>query len=158
MPTKKTPDGPATPSVRRLYRLTDRNILGGVCAGLADYFGVDAMLVRLIFIVLAAANGTGVFIYLLLWIILPDVSQSELPPSDYMHANVADIKATAKNFRQTIRDHRRENGSHFGGIILIAIGAVFLLHNFGFLAFWEIGALWPILLIALGLAIIYHQT
>jgi phage shock protein PspC (stress-responsive transcriptional regulator) len=56
---------------RRLYRDPDRSYLGGVAAGLAAYFNTDPLLPRILFIALFFANGFGMILYLLLWIIVP---------------------------------------------------------------------------------------
>lgn len=56
---------------RRLYRDTDNNILGGVCSGIASYFNVDAVWIRLAFIILLFFNGIGFLAYVILWIAVP---------------------------------------------------------------------------------------
>ncbi|HVK98124.1 MAG TPA: PspC domain-containing protein, partial [Flavisolibacter sp.] len=55
----------------RLYRDSSDKILGGVCSGIANYFHVDPAIVRLLFALLVFGAGTGILIYILLWIILP---------------------------------------------------------------------------------------
>jgi phage shock protein PspC (stress-responsive transcriptional regulator) len=57
---------------RRMYRDADDRIIGGVCAGLAAYWNLDPVLVRVIFIALTILGGSGVLIYLILLIILPE--------------------------------------------------------------------------------------
>ena len=54
-----------------LRRSRSDRILGGVCGGLAHYFGVDTLLVRLLFIVFAITAGAGLLLYILLWILMP---------------------------------------------------------------------------------------
>ena len=49
---------------------TDKK-LGGVCGGLADYFGIDALIVRLAFVALILGWGSGLLLYILLWILAP---------------------------------------------------------------------------------------
>ncbi len=57
---------------RRLYRNTDQAVLGGVLSGIASYFGVTPVWVRIIFIVLLFVSfGFGLFVYILLWAIIP---------------------------------------------------------------------------------------
>ena len=56
---------------RKLYRLPDEGMLGGVCAGLGEYFNIDPTIVRLIFVFLALAGMSGVLIYLILLIVVP---------------------------------------------------------------------------------------
>jgi len=58
--------------VKRLYRSADDQMISGVCAGLAEYFGIDPTLVRLLFVFLALAGGPGVLIYLIMWIVVPE--------------------------------------------------------------------------------------
>jgi phage shock protein PspC (stress-responsive transcriptional regulator) len=59
--------------VRRLVRRTDEKMLGGVCAGLADYLGVDVTVVRLATVV-ATVLGAGslVVAYLAAWLLMPE--------------------------------------------------------------------------------------
>lgn len=56
---------------RRLYRDEDNRILGGVCAGLAEFFEVDSLWVRIAFVVLFLIGGSGFLIYLILWLVVP---------------------------------------------------------------------------------------
>ena len=61
---------------KRLYRDTDDKVIGGVCSGLAAYFGVsDPLIFRLIFAVLFL-SGVGIMAYVLLWIIVPSAKTS----------------------------------------------------------------------------------
>ena len=55
---------------KKLYRSRDR-MLGGVCGGVADYFGIDKSPVRIIFAALILAGTVGFWLYLLMWIIIP---------------------------------------------------------------------------------------
>jgi phage shock protein PspC (stress-responsive transcriptional regulator) len=45
--------------------------LGGVCAGLADYFDLDATIIRLVWLLSVLFAGTGILVYVILWIVLP---------------------------------------------------------------------------------------
>ena len=58
---------------RRLYRDENNKILGGVCSGIAAYFGIDPVIVRIVFIV----SGIGFLAYILLWMFVPGSSQVE---------------------------------------------------------------------------------
>lgn len=57
---------------KRLTRSTSERMLAGVAGGVAAYFDMDPTLVRLIFVLLAAAGGPGVLIYLVMWLIVPE--------------------------------------------------------------------------------------
>ncbi len=54
----------------QLSRSANDRMLGGVCGGLARYFGVDSTLVRLVF-VLAVISGLSPLIYIILWVVMP---------------------------------------------------------------------------------------
>jgi len=54
-----------------LSRNKSNKIIAGVCSGVARYFGWDATLVRIIFLVLLLGFGTGLLAYIILWIIMP---------------------------------------------------------------------------------------
>lgn len=56
---------------KRLVRLEEGRMIAGVCSGLGAYLGVDATVVRLIFVLLAVFGGGGLLIYLILWLIMP---------------------------------------------------------------------------------------
>jgi phage shock protein C len=58
-------------ATRKLYRSKTNRQLAGVCGGLAEYFNLDATLIRVLFVVLAVLGGSGVVLYLALWIIVP---------------------------------------------------------------------------------------
>jgi len=56
---------------KRLQRSSRDKKLAGVCGGLAHYFGIDATLVRVVFVLLTLAGGPGLLLYLVLWLVLP---------------------------------------------------------------------------------------
>ena len=58
-------------STRKLYRSTTNRQLAGVCGGLAEYFNLDATLIRVLFVLLAVLGGSGVVLYVAMWIIVP---------------------------------------------------------------------------------------
>ncbi len=62
-----TPERP----YRRLTLSDTDKMIGGVCGGIAAYFGIDPTLVRVITVVLALLFGGGVIAYLLAWLIMP---------------------------------------------------------------------------------------
>jgi phage shock protein C len=47
-------------------------MIGGVCAGLGDYFDIDPTIVRILFVVIAFAGGASLLAYLIMWIIVPE--------------------------------------------------------------------------------------
>ena len=72
-------DGPRestrrTSKAKKLYRDIDQKYIGGVCAGLEHYLGIDSLWIRLIFVLLALFTGFGFIAYILLWILVPEAA------------------------------------------------------------------------------------
>lgn len=59
------------PPIKRLFRSRKQRILGGICGGLAEYFNVDVVVIRVLWILITLFGGAGVIAYLILWIIVP---------------------------------------------------------------------------------------
>ena len=64
-------DEPEDKNIKKLFRNPDDRVIGGVSSGLSAYFDVDVLWVRLAFVGLVFAGGSGFVIYLILWIITP---------------------------------------------------------------------------------------
>jgi phage shock protein PspC (stress-responsive transcriptional regulator) len=60
-------DGP-----RRLYKSRDNRMIGGVCGGLGEYFGIDPVIVRVIAVALVFAGGAGLLAYVAAWLLVPE--------------------------------------------------------------------------------------
>src|SRR5919112_1806251 len=70
------PPPPESPAARpQLHRSRSDRMLGGVSGGLAEYTGIDPLLWRVGFVALAFAGGSGVLVYLLLWLLMPARSE-----------------------------------------------------------------------------------
>ena len=57
---------------RRMYRDPDNRILGGVCSGMSAYWRIDPIILRILFVIAFLGLGTGLIIYIILWIVLPE--------------------------------------------------------------------------------------
>jgi signal transduction histidine kinase/phage shock protein PspC (stress-responsive transcriptional regulator) len=68
---------PVGPARAPLSRRPDRGLLGGVCAGLAEHFGVSVVVVRMVMLVMVAFGGVGIVVYALAWTLVPVAADSE---------------------------------------------------------------------------------
>lgn len=96
---------------KRFMRDTENSVLGGVCSGAGHYFGVEPLWIRLIFLFLFFALGTGLFFYIILWVIIPEAKT----PSDRLQmkgepVNVDTIEKTVKEEY----DRLKKNINNFG--------------------------------------------
>ncbi len=140
-------------SYSQIYRSETNKFIGGVCGGLGEYFNIDPSIIRLVFVLLTVFGGSGIIIYLVLWIIIPSKSQKGSQDfKERIHEVAQDIKNSVKNHR-IHEPHNR----HFIAYAAILIGILFLLDNFGFNTYFSFGRLWPLLLILLGISIILRK-
>lgn len=130
----------ATP--RRLYRSRRERMVAGVAGGLAQYFNVDPVLVRLAFAVLTIWGGIGLPIYIVLAIVVQERPQGE--PEAPITSNIDAGRA-------------RE----IAGLVLAGLGGLLLVGNLGWgHAFWGIfngHTLWPLVLIVIGAVLLLRQ-
>lgn len=57
---------------KKLYRSRQERMIGGVCGGIAEYFGIDPTLIRVAFVVFALAGGPGFIAYIIMLLIVPE--------------------------------------------------------------------------------------
>lgn len=81
----------------RLVRPRDGRVLGGVCAGIADRFGWDRTLVRVLTVLSILIPGPQVLAYLIAWIAIPDEADGEPIITVDMDKAVGDVKRVGKN-------------------------------------------------------------
>lgn len=70
----ETPKSKSKP--KKLFRDPDDVIIGGVASGLAAYFGMETSIMRLIFVIVTLFAGSGIIIYIILWLIVPEAKTS----------------------------------------------------------------------------------
>lgn len=147
----------------RLYRSRTDSMIGGVCGGLGTYLSIDPVLVRLFFVLLALGSGVGVFLYIILWIILPYPDRAEQTTAETMRSGAEEMAQKAQQMGEDVRaGNWRQPNTQTGIIIggaLIALGAIFLLRNLHFPWLWWLNfdVLWPVLLIAGGAALLWRR-
>lgn len=155
---------------KKLYRSTKDKMVGGVCGGLAAYFGVDATLIRLLWAFTTLLYGAGVLAYIVAWIIIPEAPKTGMaagkassladtaPPG---HGEAGEGTAATGGPGEAIagagnpeaeEGEAHPEGRKIAGIILVLIGAYFLLRNLLPPLPW--GQIWPLVLVIIGLGLI----
>ena len=131
---------------KRLYRSNTVKAIGGVCGGLADYLSIDVVLIRVAFILLVLFGGSGVLVYIIMWIAIPaqngnfnsyeDLSEKKSPDTNGKEAG----------------SQTNNNSSLIAGIALILVGFLFLADRL--IPYSHIIDLWPLILVGLGVLLI----
>jgi phage shock protein C len=124
------PSEPPQPAQRVVRRSRSERVLAGVCGGVGRYLGVDPVLLRIAFIILALANGLGVIAYVVAWVAIPEERPGQ-PPAAAPEA-------------------RRETGRLVLGGSLVVLGLVLLVDR---LAPDLDELFWPVAVVAVGVAV-----
>ncbi|GAA4100376.1 PspC domain-containing protein [Mucilaginibacter panaciglaebae] len=91
---------------RTLFRDPDDHLLGGVCAGLANYFGIQTIWLRLIFVLFVAFFGTGIILYIILWIVIPKaVTRADRMAMKGEKLNLQGFKNSFEEELSAVRNH-----------------------------------------------------
>lgn len=151
--TTDTSNNESHKSTKRLYRDPDNRILGGVASGMGYYFGIDTVAIRVIMVLLLPLWASSVWIYLLLWICIPEARttsqklemRGETPTVDNIKRAVEEEKENVSRNGDVANSIWRSMGSIFRGLfkfIFICIG--------GLIAISIIGALVTCIISILG--------
>jgi phage shock protein C len=120
--------------MKKLYRSRDSKIIAGVCGGIGEYFDIDPVIVRIIFLLLIF-SAVSPLVYIIAWIIIPLRPENEV------------VQAPTQIDRERLH-------KYLPGLILILIGAAFLV---GRLWSWlSFGNIWPVALVIIGGFLIYR--
>jgi len=112
-------------------------MLAGVCGGLAEYFDIDPTIVRVVFAVVTVMTALlpGILLYAVMALVMPadsSLAAGEAAPG-------------------------RTGRAALAGVILVVVGALLLLGNFGFLPWLSWGRLWPLVLILAGAILLMRR-
>ena len=145
--------------VKRLYRSESERVLGGVCAGLGSFLGIDPVFIRIFFIVWTVLGEFSVLIYFLLWVIVPSDTSTEADGT----FQINDLGARFHQMGREIGEITRQPNSElivFAGVGLIGWGVYYLVRRLvPYLDLWAYSQyLWPALLIIAGAFVIIRTT
>jgi len=105
-----------TETGKKMFRDTERKVLGGVSGGLAAFFGVDIVLVRFIFVLTTFFFGTGFLVYLVLWVVLPEARS--LTDRMQMQGEPVTLSNIESNIKKNLNEDPDKEESAFTKIIL----------------------------------------
>jgi phage shock protein C len=166
---------------QRFYRSNNR-LVGGVCAGLAEGFHLDVLWVRIAFLLLLFIQGLGLFIYVVLWLVMPERLEAGGQRSGF-DAMTADLRRIWGEIQHQLGSNSRPasssastdpppppaapgvaapqaagvrptNRTWLFGVILVVIGVGLLANNIGIID-WAV--VWPAALITLGIVILVRN-
>ncbi|MDP2917754.1 MAG: PspC domain-containing protein [Dehalococcoidia bacterium] len=150
---------------KRLYRSRTNRVIWGVCGGIAEYFNIDPVIVRIIAVLLILANGIGIIAYIVMAIIVPLEGSRAATPHDTIKENVEEMKVSAEELGREIKStfeesktrhaaETRNRNLYILGIIIVILGVIFLMGTLNFFWWFRWGFLWPIILVAIGVLLL----
>lgn len=140
---------------KRLLRTRKDSVISGVCGGLGKHLNLDPVIIRVLFVLAVIFAGTGLLVYIVLWIVIP--LEPENPSNETIFDRQAGYEETS-NFNADsppnpgVQKANRSEGSLWGGLILIVLGILFLAGRF--IPRINFGDLWPVILIVIGVVLI----
>ena len=155
---------------KRLYRSREDKIVAGVCGGMGEYFNIDPVWIRIIFVLLTILDGLGLLIYIIAWVLMPLNPVQKATKDTFAEQTVDKV---VKNFKEhqkhakSIKSHKEDMHSTFEhkhhehsgallfGTILVIVGVAFSLKYF--LKSFNMMLVWPIILILIGLYLIFRR-
>ncbi|MBI2857660.1 MAG: PspC domain-containing protein [Chloroflexi bacterium] len=136
----------------RVYRsVTDRKIWG-VCGGLGEFFMIDPVWVRIVFVVLVFVSGVGLLLYFVLALVMPNAPSASVEPSQPGAGTAASQPATARTTSQPSRPGAA--WATIAGVALIVIGILVLLGNLAVFSWFKLSLVGPLVLSAAGLLLL----
>lgn len=138
---------------RRLYLSRTDKKLAGVCGGIAEYFDIDATLVRLIWVLLTFAGGAGLPIYIIAAIVMQEKPMTH--PSGFESERVVDVEYESTNNNSS--GTKGDNDRLIIGGGLIVLGMYIFSKNFFFFHWMSFKYLGPIILVLLGFYFLFKE-
>ena len=138
----------------RLYKSRDDRFLFGVAGGVAEYFDIDPVLVRLGWVLLTiATGGIGLLVYIVMAIVTPS-GRSVVSKSTHDEDTAVDTPDGVDDSHSYVRSSRGHMARNVLAIGLIVVGVVILLNNLGVFGSIRWDIVWPVAIVAIGLTIL----
>lgn len=147
-------------STKKLYRSEKNKVIGGVAGGLGEYLGIDPILIRILFLISILGGGFGIFVYLVMWLLIPSKGNVGKSTEQVAQANAEEMAKAAKDFGKRMEGTANsKNAPVIAGIVLIGFGILLLLWSLGFFDFFNLSRVfWPLVVIVIGLLIITRKV
>ncbi|MDD5417895.1 MAG: PspC domain-containing protein [Candidatus Nanoarchaeia archaeon] len=135
--------------MRKLYRSKTNRVIAGICGGIGEYFNIDPVIIRILWVLFTLAGGSGIIAYIIAWVIIPEEKD----------------KSIAEKF-----SNAEKNGKHYKmeknekakilmllGIFIIIVGLGFVLRNVfsNWFGFFNLGGFFlPGVIIVIGIILV----
>lgn len=146
---------------KKLYRSKSDKIIAGVAGGLGEYFDIDPVLIRALFVLLAFVNGLGILLYVVLMIIVPAHGGKEIKidRSEKAKEFAHDLGEEAQKLAQKVKNKKGWLNSkrNIMGLIIVFIGIFAILNQFLPWHWLSWDWLFAVAIIVVGLLIMFKK-
>ena len=115
------------PSVKKMYRNSDGKVIGGVASGVAAFFGVDIVIIRLLFVLTTIFFGTGLVVYIVLWIALPEAKT--ITEKMQMQGEPVTLSNIESSVKKTLNEKDQSEESTLTKVILFPFRLIAIVLN-----------------------------
>jgi phage shock protein C len=148
-------------NAKKLYRSKTDRIIFGICGGLGEYFEIDPIIFRILFILLIFTGGSGVIIYILLAIIIPGSDGQKLKSAEVKNV-IDDAQEKTQDIAAEIKKNSSwiKNVKNIVGLVIVLIGLNILFEqvfNVDPFSFINWGIIWAVIIILIGVKIIFNN-
>lgn len=137
--------------MQKLYRSRSQKVFAGVCGGLSEYFNVDPVFIRIIFVVGLFSGGLGLIAYLIFWIATPQEPLKFAP----INSGVMFQEHTSMPVNDEQRQQMPAKTKVFFGYLLIAIGIIIMLGEI--LPNFDFAYILAIIFVGMGLFLLFSN-
>ena len=125
--------------MKKLYRSNKDAMLGGVCGGIAEYFTIDPVIIRLLFGAAAILGGSGILLYFICWVLIPEKPRGQMD-EEYEYENRRSVTMSDDKVKMII------------GFSFIGLGVIFFMNRI--FPWFSFDFFWPAILIVIGALIL----
>jgi phage shock protein C len=146
----------------KLYRSRRQRVLAGVAGGLAQYFNIDPIIVRVLMVVATLLHGIGILLYIILWIVVPEepfelaygIKDETAAPEG---SDAQQPQPTSTSFDMPAPGvPKKYSGRIIAGAILIGIGVIFLFDRF--IPSFDLGDVIPFMFVLIGAILVINSV
>lgn len=128
---------------KRLYRSRKEKMFAGIAGGLAEYYDLDPVLVRIAFVLVTLLHGAGLIAYIICIFVIPKEPEAyEMGPAQ----DVPEVPVP-------VQEPKKSKSRNVLGMVLVVVGTVLLLANF--IPFFGCANVFPTLLLVAGIALLF---
>ena len=158
---------------KRVYRSQKEKVIFGVCGGIAEYFDVDPVIIRMLFVAFGFVWGASIAVYIILAFVLPENPHETHHHVDSEHSKehhasqaadttdrlVKDVRESAEHIANKVHEHlghhkHNRSGANILGIIIILVGLVLLVSHLNPFFGMHLFYFWPLVIIVIGVFLV----